>query len=111
MALRQRQWVIYTRPYNKVGDQKIFYTGMPAADAGKVGERERAGTVKNLSILQPGISGVTKTGDDGGWVVSFRSYSISEVKQAYKELLKDLPSDFIRITEEIPFDTMITPIS
>ena len=25
--------------------------------------------------------------------------------------LKEIPSDYIRITEEIPFDTMITPIS
>lgn len=108
MALRQRQWVIYTRPYGDNRGQKVFYTKTPkAATADILGQGTGVVDVKPITVL----GGVNNISDSGGWVVSFRSYSISEVKRAYKELLKEIPSDYIRITEEIPFDTMIIPIS
>lgn len=113
MALRQRQWVIYTRPFyeNSSTKNKIFYDKKPKAtnpDVGLTG----AGTVELKAFVIPGGVNLSSPDlDGGGWVVSFRSYSIAEVKNAYKELLKTFPSNYIRITEEIPFDTMITPIS
>lgn len=113
MALRQRQWVIYTRPFyeNSSTKNKVFYDKKPKASTADVG-LTGSGVVELTTFIIPGgVNLSTPALDGGGWVVSFRSYSISEVKNAYKELLKTFPSDYIRITEEIPFDTMITPIS
>ena len=113
MALRQRQWVIYTRPFyeNSSTKNKVFYDEKPKASNADVG-LTGSGMVELTTFTIPGgVNLSTPALDGGGWVVSFRSYSISEVKNAYKELLKTFPSDYIRITEEIPFDTMITPIS
>lgn len=113
MALRQRQWVIYTRPfYNDTQtNSKLFYTQIPKAapsDFGKIGSYP---LTLSIFTVSGGVTLANSVLDAGSWVVSFRSYSITEVKNAYKELLKTFPADYIRITEEIPFDTMITPIS
>jgi hypothetical protein len=113
MALRQRQWVIYTRPFyeNPSNKNKVFYDKKPKVANSDVGIQGTGVVELTTLTISGGATLNTPALDDGGWVVSFRSYSISEVKNAYKELLKTFPSDYIRITEEIPFDTMITPIS
>ena len=115
MALRQRQWVIYTRPFyeNSSTKNKIFYDKKPKANGADVGLTYSGYAAVELEafVISGGVNLSSPDLDGGGWVVSFRSYSIAEVKNAYKELLKTFPSDYIRITEEIPFDTMITPIS
>ena len=113
MALRQRQWVIYTRPFydDTETNSKLFYTNIPKAvtfDFGKIGSYP---LTLSIFTVPGGVTLANSALDASSWVVSFRSYSITEVKNAYKELLKTFPVDYIRITEEIPFDTMITPIS
>lgn len=113
MALRQRQWVIYTRPfYNDTQtNSKLFYTNIPKAAPSDFGKIGTSPLTLSIFTISGGVTPVNSALDAGSWVVSFRSYSITEVKKAYKELLKTFPADYIRITEEIPFDTMITPIS
>ena len=130
MALRQRTWIIYTRPMiaqpanpqtgqiiansAKANDPtspgKRPYTGVPKV--GYVTDLGGIGVDNALPILEMSVPGGEPNLQKGGsWVETFRTYSLAEVRRVYKELLKEIPATAIRIAEDIPIDTMIVPIA
>ena len=110
MALRQREWVIFIRPYHKRSSSgisyKIDYDGTPMANRSALGY---TGSSSPMALNGAGEGGGET--DKGGWVMWLKTSSFKHLREKYKELLKDTPVQHIRVTELINVDTMITPIS
>lgn len=108
--LRQRTWVIYTRPYwTHKGDLKIFYTGQPKV--GTVADMGYTGTDSSTFIKVFRASVSLPDPQMGTWVESCRSHSIKEIKEMYEEISQEVPKEHIRVCEEIPFEIDSIPIS
>ena len=112
MALRQREWVIYIRPYYTKSSGgstfRIDYANTPRA--GRTGDLGYT-TGQNTASSLKGVGEGGGDCDTGGWVMWYKTSSFKKLREKYKEILQLTSAQNIRIAEIINVDTMITPIS
>lgn len=111
-ALRQREWVIYARPYFVKNNGRTYYTGVPkvgsVADMGNTGQ-DTAVAIKGVG---EGMELNSKMEyDEGVWVVWYKTNSLPKLKEKYREILDIAGADHVRVVEMLPVDIMVTPIS
>lgn len=113
-ALRQREWIILVRPYhiNPKG-VKIWYTGVPKAGmVSDLGNTSGTDTAQALKGVGEGMeSGTQMEYDKGGWVVWYKTNSFVKLREKYRELLDIAGADNVRVTEMLPVDILVTPLS
>ena len=113
-TLRQREWVILTRPYyyDAQTQTNIFYDKVPkcgwSSDLGKTGP--------NTATALVGVNEGMETGsnmpiDKGGWVMWYKTNSFPKLREKYRKCLDFYPREHTRIIEIIPADIMVTPVS
>lgn len=109
MALKQREWAIYIRPYYKSNTfGRVEWVGTARAGRRDVGAST---TGMNTAIDLSGEGeGGGKT-DDGSWVMWYKGSSFKELKQKYNELLEDVNKESIRVVEIFELDTIVTPLT
>ena len=112
--LRQRTWAIMIRPYhtrNIGGGVRINYKGVPkagnASDLGYTGADYATRLEGNM------LGGTDGTSEPilGGWTVWYTGTSFKKVRQKYKELLDQVAKEHTMVTEIIPADTLVTPLT
>lgn len=112
-ALRQREWIIYIRPYYINKDITIWYSGVPKAgiisDLGNTSGTDNATALKGVG---EGMEVGTKMEyDKGGWVIWYKTNSFQKLREKYKEILEKTGSDNIRVAEMLPVDILVSPLS
>lgn len=118
MALRQREWAIFIRPYYLQDTSsgkpiRINYEGVP-----KAGRRSDLGDKDSDDIATP-LLGVgegmkhnsTLPYDEGGWVMWYKTTSFVKLREKYKECLTQVGKEMTRVVEIIPVDILVTPLS
>lgn len=113
-ALRQREWVIYIRPYYVKGanNSRVYYTGDP-----KVGNvTDMGNTGQDTAVAIKGVGEGMELGtkmeyDKGTWVLWYKSNSFQKTKEKYREILALAGADYVRVVENLPVDVLITPNS
>lgn len=113
-ALRQREWVIMTRPYY-VKDNKftVWYSGVPKAGlTSDLGATTGMDVATNLKGVGEGMEvGSKMEYDEGGWVIWYKTNSFNKLRLKYKEILTRTGSENIRVMELLPVDTLVTPLT
>lgn len=116
MSLRQREWAIFIRPYDAKGiggnTIRVPYTGAPKAmEKADLGYQydgdDKPRTLKGAKEGE--VDGLTC--DDGGWVMYSKTSSFVELREILKELLDVYGANYTRVTEIIPLDTLVTPLT
>lgn len=111
-ALRQREWIIYIRPYWVDKASRIYYTGIPkvgyTSDMGKTG----TDTATPIKGVGEGMEqGSTMEYDEGVWVVWYKTNSFVKAREKYREIIEVAGAEYVRVVEMLPVDMMATPIS
>lgn len=111
MALRQREWAIYIRPYHtrtiSGNVVRIDFTGTPKAGRRDVGETSGTNTAIDLKGNGEGGGKV----DTGGWTMWFKTTSFKLLREKYKEALQQTSAEQLRVVEIMNVDTLVTPLS
>lgn len=107
MAIRQREYRIFTRPFISVrygsADVKIFAdNNTPLFVTNPKPPINSGGGCTTLPL--------NKNGDETEyWTLYFSSNSYEQVQKVYNELLEDVGDDKIRMSSSVPFDIITTP--
>lgn len=116
MSLRQREWAIFIRPYEarKMGKSvvKVPYIGEPKAMA----KADLGHEVQGLDypITLKGTAEGENYNiecDTGGWVMYSKTSSFVELRESLKMVLDEYGRDYTRVTEILPLDTLVTPLT
>lgn len=108
--LRQRTWAIFIRPYYMLnGRIRIDYLGAPKAADSDVGTPQPRGYAVTLRGNGEGGSDSTAEIEVGGWTMWYISTSFDQIRDKYKDILKETSKENIRIVEMLPTDMIITP--
>ena len=104
--LRQRTWAIFIRSYYLTSGARLYdggdriYGSYPVVGGGVPGRGNGEG----------GFDGTAKM-KTGSWTMWYTGDSFKKVRQKYKELLDVTPKEYIMVTEIIPADTLVTPLT
>lgn len=107
-SLKQRTWCIYIRPYQKNGEEKVYYTGQPKTT------KTEGGQAQAVSLYGEGEGkpvDSTMPYDKGGWVMWYKTNSFNLLREKYTELLKSCPREHTRVMELVEVDLLVTPLS
>lgn len=94
--LRQKTWGVFVRPYQ-------LFSGVNHVSKGAV----------YVPTLGVGGSGYTTALGGESWMLNATATSFTEIRAAVKKVMDELgiPKGDILITEIVPFDHVITPLS
>lgn len=108
MAIRQEIYTIYVQPSLKIKngskDKDIpIYLGKDA----EIYMRNTFITGTN----QPAYAKIAGENTNGIWKAVFSSNSYAQIRVKYKELLKTMGKEYIRVEKKVPIDTLVIPNS